>query len=650
MEIDLSRFRDSFFQEAAELLEDLEAGLLRLERQPDDFDTLNAVFRAAHSIKGSAGMLEMVGILRFTHSLESLLDAMRAGEVKLDRPRLDLLFQAADTLRALVAFEQRGGVAPAGAETLAGNLTAGLSHASSQELSPAVPASSSASTEWEIRIQASPDCLARGLDPLKLLAQLDGLGRVVTCELDASLLPPLAELDPMRCHLGWRLRLETGADAGRIDELLDWFGFDSERRAAYPETERPRIEPLPPPGVEPPRPASGRAAEVSTSVRVAVEKIDQLVTLAGELAVAHSMASEVAGNFQPDRWPELEMALSEIGRQVWLLQQSVLSVRMLPASDLLRKLPRLVRELEGATGKGIDLELDGGDAEMDKSVAERLVDPLTHLVRNAADHGIEPPEERVRLGKPRRGLIRVRAMHESGDVVVEILDDGKGLDAARIRAKAIERGLLMPEAVLSDRALFQLIFEPGFSTAPAVTDLSGRGVGMDVVRRNVVDLGGAVTLSSRPGEGTLVRIRLPLTLAIVDGLLFSIAGGLYLMPMTAIVKSVEPGLVSAVPGMAGVILVDGEPTPLAAVADLLQLGGSPPDRPLAVIITKDGVRAALLVDEVVGRQQVMVRNLEDHYRKVPGLLGASILGDGRVALILDPNWMIAHTAGAGADR
>lgn len=642
MEIDLSRIRDLFFQEAVELLEDFEAGLLRLERHPNDFDTINTVFRAAHSIKGSAGMLEMTGIMHFTHSLESLLDAMRAGEAPVDRPRLNMLFRAADTLRALISAEQCGEAEPEGLEAVAAELEAGLR--------PPGAASPPAQPHWEIRFRTNPECLARGLDPLMLIRQLDRLGRVVSSEVDQALLPPLAELDPMRCYLGWRIRLETSRSVEDIDELLNWFGVEAERHAVADglmPTPGPGPVPRPPAGA---RTGAGRPADASTSVRVQVEKIDQLVTLAGELAVAHSMASEVAGNFRPDRWPELELALSEIGRQVWLLQQSVLKARMLPATDLVRKLPRLIRDLEASTGKGLDLELDVGDAEMDKSVAERLADPLTHLVRNSADHGIEAPAERLRLGKSERGIICVRARHESGDVVIEVQDDGRGLDARSIRAKAIERGLIDSDAELSDRALNMLICEPGFSTAPEVTEVSGRGVGMDVVRRNVEELGGALTLFSRPGEGTLFRIRLPLTLAIVDGLLLSVRGGLYLIPMSAIVKTIEPGPVSAVPGRAEIILVDGEPVPLAAVARMFHLGDAAPERPLAVIIQTGGDRAAILVDELVGRQQVMVRNLEDNYRKVPGLLGASILGDGKLALILDPNWLVAKAAGTGRDR
>jgi len=282
-------------------------------------------------------------------------------------------------------------------------------------------------------------------------------------------------------------------------------------------------------------------------------------------------------------------------------------------------------------------------------LAERLADPLTHLVRNAADHGIEPAEDRVRAGKPAWGKICVRALHEAGDVVLEITDDGRGLDASRIRAKAIERGIITASAVMSEQALQALIFEPGFSTAEKVTSISGRGVGMDVVRRNIEQLGGSIGLSSRPGRGTQIRVRLPLTLAILDGLLVSLGGGLYLIPMAAIVKSVEPGTVSAVPGLAGMVLVDGEPTPLGDAAALLRVSGkTKAERPLAVLVQKDGRRAAVIVDELVGRQQVMVRNLEDHYHKVPGLLGASILGDGQVVLILDPGWLVERARGEAA--
>jgi two-component system chemotaxis sensor kinase CheA len=641
MELDLGRFRDSFFEEAAELLEELEAGLLRLERQTDDPDTLNAVFRAAHSIKGSAGMLDMGALMRFTHGMESLLDAMRSGDVGVDRSKLSMLLRASDTLRELVRWERQGGEAPAGVEPLERELTAALGSASGAAEAEPEPAKPS-SAAWDLQVSPGAGTLRRGVEPLLLLRELDRLGRILSSEADLSRLPDLAGLDPLETYLSWRLRLETSAGEDAIRELLDWFGVEAELKPVG-------VEPVPGEAkamsAAPARPPSESAA----SVRVAVDKIDQLVTLAGELAVAHSMASEVAGNFRPERWPELEMALAEIGRQVWLLQQSVMSVRMLPASDLFRRLPRLVHELEGITGKRLQLELEGEDAEIDKSVAERLADPLTHLVRNAADHGIESRQERIRAGKPEVGTIRIRALHEAGDVVLEITDDGKGLDAARIRAKAIERGLISAAAQMNERALYQLIFEPGFSTAAKVTSVSGRGVGMDVVRRNIEQLGGSIALNSKPGKGTQIRIRLPLTLAILDGLLVSMGRGLFLIPMAAIIKSIEPGTIAAVPGLAGMVLVDGQPTPLGVAATMLGLRtGSAAERPLAVIIQKDGRRAAIVVDELVGRQQVIVRNLEDHYRKVPGLLGASILGDGQVALILDPGWLLDEARGEAA--
>ena len=644
MELDLGRFRDSFFEEAAELLEELEAGLLRLERHSDDPDTLNAVFRAAHSIKGSAGMLDMGALMRFTHGMESLLDAMRSGDVAVDRPKLAMLLRASDTLRDLVRWERQGGPAPGGVEALENELTAALGASGGAHAAQATETSAGPSpAEWDIELHPASGVLRRGVEPLLLLRELDRLGRVVSSEAELARLPELAELDPLEVYLGWRVRIEAPGGEEAIRELLDWFGIEAEVSQVKPE--QPPPEPAPAPTVAAARPASEQAA----SVRVAVDKIDQLVTLAGELAVAHSMASEVAGNFRAERWPELEMALADIGRQVWLLQQSVMSVRMLPASDLFRRLPRLVHELEGITGKRLQLELDGEDAEIDKSVAERLADPLMHLVRNAADHGIEPREERLRAGKPEVGTIRIRALHEAGDVVLEITDDGKGLDAARIRAKAVERGLISASAQMHERALYQLIFEPGFSTAARVTSVSGRGVGMDVVRRNIEQLGGSIALNSKPGKGTQLRIRLPLTLAILDGLLVSIGQGLFLIPMAAIVKSVEPGTVSVVPGLAGMVLVDGQPTPLGVAAAMLGLKTeSVAERPLAVVIQKDGRRAAVLVDELVGRQQVIVRNLEDHYRKVPGLLGASILGDGQVSLILDPGWLLEQARGEAA--
>ena len=663
MPLDLGRFRETFFQEAAELLEELEAGLLRLERAEADPETINAVFRAAHSIKGGAGMLDMAAVVGMAHCMESLLEAMRNGDAPVDSPGLSLLLRATDALGELVRWERQGGEPPPGVEGIKEELTEALTAAPE----PAGPASAAAGTgRWRVKLRPDSGVLRRGVEPLLLLRELDRLGRIGQAQIGLGRLPSLAALDPLSSYLDWNLELECKGGRAAIEELLEWFGIDGDVEPFGPPPAvstaptaaaelsalatgllaAPSVTAWPPTVLPPIAPAPGavaRPAEAASRVRVAVDKIDQLVTLAGELAVAHSTASEVAGNFRADRWPELEMALADIGRQVWLLQQSVMSVRMLPVSELFGRLPRLVRELESATGKRLLLELDGEDVELDKSVAERLGDPLIHLVRNSADHGIESLEERLAAGKPAQGSITVRALHEGGGVVVEITDDGRGLDAARIRSKAIERGLIAASAHLSEQALFGLIFEPGFSTAEQVTSVSGRGVGMDVVRRNIERLGGAITLASRPGRGTQFRISVPLTLAILDGLLVSSSDELYLIPMTAIVKSVEPGLLTAVPGFSSMMLVDGEPIPMGVASVLLGLslpGGSLSSRPLAVILQKDKRRAAILVDELVGRQQVIVRSLEDHYRKAPGLLGASILGDGRVALILDPGWLL----------
>ena len=665
MPLDLGRFRETFFEEAAELLEELEAGLLKLGKAEGDPETINAVFRAAHSIKGGAGMLDMGAVVGMAHCMESLLDAMRSGGVPVDAPRLSLLLRATDTLSDLVRWERQGGEAPPGVESIKGELTGALAVAlevPAQVMPLEFGPPGAVTGILRLNLRPDPGVLRRGVEPLLLLRELDRLGRIRQSQLKLDRLPPLSELDPQESYLDWNLELECESGREAIEELLEWFGIEGKIESLAPPppvqtlaTAAPELATLastllgaPAPPSSRPSPAasatasSPRTVEAASSVRVAVDKIDQLVTLAGELAVAHSMASEVAGNFRADRWPELEIALADIGRQVWLLQQSVMSVRMLPASDLFGRLPRLVRELESATGKRLLLELDGEDAEIDKSVAERLGDPLMHLVRNSADHGIECAGERLAAGKPAPGTITVRALHDAGDVVVEITDDGRGLDAARIRAKAVERGLIPASAQLSDHALYGLIFEPGFSTAERVTSVSGRGVGMDVVRRNIEQLGGTISLASRPGRGTQFRIRVPLTLAILDGLLVASGPELYLIPMAAIVKSVEPGLVSGVPGQSGVMLVEGAPMPTGVASALLGLthGATAPTRPLAVILQKDKRRAAILVDELVGRQQVIVRSLEDHYRKVPGLLGASILGDGRVALILDPGWLL----------
>jgi len=528
MEIDLNQFRDAFFQEASELADELESGLLRLRSAPDR-DVLDRIFRAAHSIKGNAGMFGLDPIVRLTHSIESVLDRMREGTLARDEGSIGTLLSATDELRGLLRADGPGAAGP--------------------ERPPAVEAA------------------------LRALCRAAGEG--VSPE-------------------------ENAAPTGSV-------------RAG----------------------AAGREHNAAT-LRVPVEKIDKLVRLTGEIAVAQAVLAQASAGALPAS--DREQALNLLGAQVRELQERVLALRMVPVSTVFARLPRLVADLETATGKRAVLELCGSETELDRTVAEGMADPLMHLIRNAVGHGVEPAEVRKAHGKPEAGRIRVSARHQGGYVVVEVTDDGRGLDTEQIRRKAAQRGLIRPQRTLTEDQIHDLIFLPGFSTADEVTDVSGRGVGMDVVRRNIEALGGAVTLSSSKGEGTTVRIRLPLTLAIVEGLLVRCGESIYLVPFSAVRESlrVSRGGVYGGPETAPLLRVRDELVPMYDLPDLVDSPAGDASRNIAVVLEDDGNRIAILVDEVFGQHQVVVQAIEANYRKIPGLLGAAILGDGRIALIVDP--------------
>jgi two-component system chemotaxis sensor kinase CheA len=372
---------------------------------------------------------------------------------------------------------------------------------------------------------------------------------------------------------------------------------------------------------------------------VPTDRVDHLINLVGELIIAQSMVSQIAGSFSIEKLPALLEAIAATERNTRDLQERVLSIRMVPASAVFNRFPRLVRDLSAASGKLIRLELSGEDTDLDKAVIEGLGDPLTHLVRNAADHGLESPEERADTGKPGEGVIRLSARHVGGAVIIELSDDGRGLDTARIRAKAVERGLVRADEALTDEQLHALIFQPGFSTAAVVSDLSGRGVGMDVVKRNLEALNGSIAIETAPGRGTRFRIRLPLTLAVLDGMALDVGGRVFILPLLAIVESLRPKAseVRTIMGAGEVVMVRGEAIPLLRLHRVLRVPAAvtAPERALVVIAESDGRRVGLLVDQLLGQSQVVIKNLETHFRRVEGVMGATITGEGRVALILD---------------
>ncbi len=640
MDIDLSRFRDTFFQEAAEHLETFESALLSLRSGRGGRETLDAIFRSAHSIKAGAATFGFEATTRFTHVLEGLLDRVRNAEIEVSTPLVELLLHSVDVLRALVDAAAREAEPPPEWEDLLTRLdrARGVAQLPPTPLPPSA-AGSAPGGEYTIQFDPAADLFRLGLDPLLVLRDLAQLGRL-TVEADLSRLPSLESLDLETCYLRWRLRLETSAG---IEQIRDAFAFVEDVAVVTIEAV---IEPVA--GPQPAAPPPGAGPRISTreaSLRVAASKVDRLIDLVGELVIAHSVAAQLMNGFTSDRLPRLQEAMTDMDRYTRELQERAMRIRMAPVATIFSRFPRLVHDTAQALGKQVALHVSGEDTELDKGVVERIADPLTHLVRNAVDHGLEPPAARLAAGKPAEGSIRLNAWHQGGNIIVEVADDGRGLDTARIRAKAIERGLIAPGDDLSDDQIHALIFRPGFSTSDTVTDVSGRGVGMDVVKKSVEALNGSVALETQPGKGSTFRIKLPLTLAILDGLLLRVGEQTYVLPLVSIVESIRPRpeQVYVVAGCGEVVVVRKQPLPLLRLGRLLNTPTevTDPSRGLVVIVEQETCQVALLVDEVLGQQQVVVKSLETNFRKVEGITGATILGDGRAALILDTAGIVA---------
>lgn len=620
-----------FFEEAATLLAEFEAALLRLEHDPRDTESLDAAFRGAHSFKGNSAMMGFAAITRLTHSMESLLERLRTGAQLLGPAAIETLLRSKDALTGLVAAAREGGAAPepeAAAERVREALEALLAEAPAETVAQV----------WEIVFQPSADVLLRGIDPLSVLEQLGELGEVMSVVAVDTALPPLATLDPERCHLGWRIRLRSAHARDEINSCLDFAaGAGTKVSLAGPD------EPTPAAPIR----ARLEVPDDGGTVRLPIEKLDALLDLVGELITTHAMVALAVGDVSQDRRGPLGEAVAQMDRQVRDLHDRMLACRMVPVRTLFARFPRLVRDLGTSLGKRVTLELTGEDTELDRSMIERIADPLAHLIRNAIGHGIETPEARRRGGKKEAGVIRLAAWQQDGRVCLEVRDDGAGLDRERIVARARERGLVGAGESLSDEAAVAFIFHPGFSTADQVTELSGRGVGLDVVQRNVEALGGTVTVRSRLGHGAAFRITLPLTMVLLDGQLLRVGEQTFVLPLVAIVESIlpAPGAVHVLAGGAEVLRVRDVVVPLLRLRRLLG-GPDGPDRPdagggLAVIVEHPDGRRALLVDELLSQQQVVIKSLDASMGRLPGLAGATILGDGRVALILDVHGLVA---------
>ena len=638
----LGQYRKVFFEEATELLDAMEATLLRMDLEALEREDLHLVFRVAHSLKGNAATFGFPEIATFTHELESGLEPIRQGAAPLTQEGLDLLLQAVDLLRRHLAQSQEDQPFPeedkAREMALAARFRALVQGgaAGTAVAGPAAPAGPQAWTGARIRFRAPAQTFRRGLNLERLFRDLARLGRI-TPRLLPETLPPLPELDPEACHLAWDIRLEGEVTR---DAVLEVFEFvDDGNNLEVGPLEVPEV---PAPAKEAPAAKSeGRApvaARSEATLRVSTEKIDRLLDLVGELVITQAMLAQSSQIMDTQAGQgRFQEAMQLLDRQTRDLQERVMGIRMVPVDMVFSRFPRLVRDLAKQLGKEVDLLLEGQATELDKTFIELLVDPLTHLVRNSLDHGLEPKADRLAAGKQATGHILLKAYSKGGHIHIEVRDDGRGLDRERILAKAVERGLVPAGTSLSPDEIHQLIFEPGFSTAEVVSDLSGRGVGMDVVRQNIRNLGGRIEVETKPGEGSLFRLVLPLTLAILDGLIVLVGGETYVFPLSSVLESFRPKAseIQTFKGDREVINLRGEFIPVLRLPRLLETGPGAEGQPLLVVVEAEGRRAALLVDELVGQSQVVIKSLETHYRRVEGLSGATILGDGKVALILD---------------
>jgi len=709
----LAAARAGFLDEAIDMLGQFEQSLLVMEEDPKNEENLNAAFRAAHTIKGTAGLFGFDAVVAFTHEAETLLEHLRSGQIEVDETVIALLLRSRDQMEALLDEVRTGRSDPAVAttsETLGAELRAVFGGATDEQegedaapgAAPGTnPAASSDVGAWHLSLRFGIDALRNGLDPLSFIRYLDTLGKVERIETIEHALPALEALDAENCHLGFEIRyasaaseqtildvfefcsedcdvvllpptasaadrgallarrVEAGEHADGLAALYADFGFaigaadtaaavtaavaqvetavaavvsTAAAEAVSPVGATPKSPKADP--VEKDKPARRPGADEARFVRVRADKLDQLIDLVGELVIASSGAQLVA---QTEGSPHFMEAAQRISDLVEAARDGALSLRMVPIGDTFARFQRVVRDLSKQLGKEVDLTITGGDTELDKSMVETIADPLMHLVRNSMDHGLEPAEDRVAAGKSPTGHLAFNAYHESGSIVIEVSDDGRGLNRDRILAKAIERELIPADAALDDHAIYQLIFLPGFSTAEQVTNVSGRGVGMDVVKRNIESLRGQINVTSEPGRGATMQIRLPLTLAMIDGFLSMVGNVSYVLPLSVVSECIEvPAECTTDPErVCGTFDLRGQVLPYLDLARFYGLAPAESQRRSLIVVRQGLQRIGLVVDRLLGEHQTVIKPLAGIFKHLKALAGSTILGSGEVALVLD---------------
>ena len=690
--IDLSQFYQVFFEEAGENLETMEQMLLNLDLQTADDEELNAIFRCAHSVKGGAATFGFADVAELTHQMETLLDKLRRHELTPTPAMVDVLLQSGDALKAQLARHQGNGADAVDTSALLATIRGQLGGpaAAPAEAAPVVaaapapapaaaaaPAAPSGTRALELTVgplddPSTADNLVElfkeitdlgSIEPLDAGRAADGMRRfkVVTTSDDSELLDLFSfhvareqvRLQPLTPGYGFHEGAPGAPEPETPGAAEQGYGFFADAPGAPSTTSAPAPEASASSTAAAPRAAAAKvdkagaaAPAESSTLRVSVEKVDQLINLVGELVITQAMLAQNGKAIDTSLYQQLAKGLADLERNTRDLQEAVMSIRMIPMSLVFNRFPRMLRDLAAKLGKKVEMVQMGESTELDKGLVEKITDPLTHLVRNSCDHGIEMPAERLAKGKPEHGTITLRASHQGGSIVIEVRDDGKGLNRGKLIAKARERGIEAPDT-MPDADVWSLIFAPGFSTAEVVTDVSGRGVGMDVVKKNITALGGTVEIDSAEGYGMTVRVRLPLTLAIMDGMSVGVGEEVYILPLNSVVESfqVQPGVIKTIGGSGRVVEVRDEYMPVLDLERLFNVPRLDAEQTsnIMVVIEAEGGRVALLVDSLLGQQQVVVKNLESNYRKVDDMSGATIMGDGRVALILDVGALVRRS-------
>ncbi len=680
----MESIKQTYFQECEELLLAMEEGLIAMESGEADGEMINAVFRAVHSIKGGGGAFGFEALVAFAHLFETVLDHVRSSKLEADAGVVKALLRAGDILADHVAAVREGRTLDEGHDSAVMEELAQLAGEDAPQAGPAPadfddldfapvpimiedePAGAPAvGAGWHIRFAPHAALYAHANEPLLILRELKTLG-AMTVTADLLRLPELANMDADEAYVAWSIDLEGDIPREKVEEAFEFVTGDCDLEitahkaasasldltpieiAPEPVELRPIVEPAA--AVEPAKPATQATkneSAVKPTIRVDLDKVDRLVNLVGELVITQAMLAQRVFDCDNHASNSVGGSLAELEHLLRELQEGVMAIRTQPVKSVFQRMPRLMRELAAQTGKQVRLVLEGEATEVDKTVIDRLGEPLTHMIRNAIDHGLEGPGERADAGKPEEGVVRLSAEHRGGRIVIELSDDGRGINREKVKAKAVEKGLIPPGASLSDEEIDNLIFLPGFSTASEVSNISGRGVGMDVVRRNIVELGGRVIISSVPGRGSRFTMTLPLTLAVLDGMVVAVGNQTFVLPLSHIVESLRPRAedVRAFGRDRSLLRVRNSYVPLVRTGELLGAAGWEPDpsKGVVILVESEGAgRLALAVDAILGQRQVVIKSFEGNYHGIEGIAAATILGDGRVALILDVDGLVGR--------